>query len=135
MMKIHYLLNVFMVMLSLYKKWFFLLIRIFTEEILAHLFPIDPFSTSWKHQKTARFSDVLKGAEKGCIGYKWIKVSITCRALLETGPRYFPALLEKLNIQPVWKETKRIKLMIYPIATKIDVFEVEIEDLSESLQF
>ena len=28
---------------------------------LTHLFPVDPFSTPGKHQKTLRFSDVFKG--------------------------------------------------------------------------
>ena len=29
--------------------------------LLAHLFPIHPFSTPWKHQKTVRFSAVFMG--------------------------------------------------------------------------
>ena len=34
---------------------------------LTHLFPMNPFSTSLKHQKTHQ------GVEKGCIGNKWVK--------------------------------------------------------------
>ena len=30
------------------------------KETLIHLFPMHPFSSSWKHQKTIRFSDVFK---------------------------------------------------------------------------
>ena len=41
---------------------------------LTHLFPVNPFSTPWKHQKTVRFSDVFRGVEKGCIRSEWIKV-------------------------------------------------------------
>ena len=33
-----------------------------------------PFSTPWKHQKTLRFSDVFRGAEKGCIRNEWVKL-------------------------------------------------------------
>ena len=29
--------------------------------VLTHLFPMHPFFTHWKHQKTLRFSDVFKG--------------------------------------------------------------------------
>ena len=35
---------------------------------LAHLLPIHPFSTPWKHQKTVRFSDVFREARKGALG-------------------------------------------------------------------
>ena len=42
-------------------------------------------------------------------------------------PQHF---LEKLNIDPVKKETKRIEMMIHSSVRKIDVFEVKIEDLS-----
>ena len=37
---------------------------------LTHSFPMHPFSTPWKHQKTLRcFQEV----EKGCIGNEWVK--------------------------------------------------------------
>ena len=41
-----------------------------------------PFSTPWKHHKTARFSDVIRGVEKGRIahcermGQQWVEDSI-----------------------------------------------------------
>ena len=35
--------------------------------ILTHLFPMHPFSTPWKHQKTLRFSDVFWGLRKGAL--------------------------------------------------------------------
>ena len=44
-------------------------------------------------------------------------------------------LLEKLNIQPVRKETNWIEMIMNPTVRKIDVFEVEIKDLSGSFQF
>ena len=31
-----------------------------------------PFSCTWKHRKTLKFSDVFRGLEKGCIGSKWV---------------------------------------------------------------
>ena len=37
-------------------------------EILTHLFRIHPFCTSWKHQKTVRFSDVFREYRKGALG-------------------------------------------------------------------
>ena len=30
-------------------------------KLLTHLFPMNPFSTTWKHQKTLQFSDVFRG--------------------------------------------------------------------------
>ena len=44
---------------------------------LTHLFPIHPFSTSWKHQKTSGFSDVFRGWRKAALetsGLKWINL-------------------------------------------------------------
>ena len=38
-----------------------------------HLFPMNPFYTPGKHRKAAKFSDVFRGLEKGCIGNKWVK--------------------------------------------------------------
>ena len=40
---------------------------------------MQPFSTPWKYQKIVRFSDVLRGIEKGCIGNEWIKEKNTVR--------------------------------------------------------
>ena len=45
--------------------------------LLIHSFPVRPFSTYWKHQKTVRFSDVFKECiGKVCIGNEWIKRAI-----------------------------------------------------------
>ena len=33
-------------------------------KFLTHSFPMNPFSTLWKHQKVLRFSDVLEGKER-----------------------------------------------------------------------
>ena len=43
------------------------------SELSTHIFPMHPFSTPWKDEKTVRFSDVFGGVEKGCIGNKWVK--------------------------------------------------------------
>ena len=38
---------------------------------LTHLFPMHPFSTSWKHQKTWRFP-VFRGERKDALGTNWL---------------------------------------------------------------
>ena len=40
-------------------------LRLPDQTFLNHLFPVHAFSTSWKHQKTVTFSDVLGGRERG----------------------------------------------------------------------
>ena len=42
-------------------------LAILCNSILTHLFPMDPFSTPWKHQKTIRFS-VCRGYREGALG-------------------------------------------------------------------
>ena len=46
---------------------------------LTHLFPMHPFSTPWKHQKTLRFFWYFQWLEKGCIGNEWIKIKFLSR--------------------------------------------------------
>ena len=46
--------------------------RCWTLRLLTHSFPMHPFSTLWKHQKTVRFSDIFRGVEKGCTGNEWV---------------------------------------------------------------
>ena len=46
-------------------KWFCLL--------LTHLLAMHPFPTPWKHQKAFW---CFQGIEKGCIGSKWVKVTL-----------------------------------------------------------
>ena len=36
--------------------------------LLTHSFPMHPFSSPWKHQKTVRFSEVFRGKRKGALG-------------------------------------------------------------------
>ena len=43
------------------------------EALLTHSFPMQPLSTSWKHQKTVRFSDVFRGYKKGTFGTNGFK--------------------------------------------------------------
>ena len=67
-----------------------------------------------------------------------VKVNhIFCSALLDTGAgsSASSSLLEKLNMQPVRKETKQIEMMMHSKTRKIDVFEVEIKDVSGTFQF
>ena len=62
--------------------------------------------------------------------------NITYKEFLDTGAGSSyasSALLVKVNVQPIRKQTKPIEFIMPSI--KIDVFEVEIEDVSESFQF
>ena len=43
---------------------------------LTHLFPIHPFSTLWKHQKTLRFSDIFKRWRKGALRTNGVKIKL-----------------------------------------------------------
>ena len=53
------------------QDWLEITIQWLAHTKLTHLFPMHPFSTSWKHQKTVRcFQEV----EKGCIGNKWVNI-------------------------------------------------------------
>ena len=80
-------------------------------------------------------------AAEGSVIYPVVVVkvnSITCRALLDTGAGSSyasSALLEKLNIQSVRKETNRIEMMMHSTVRETNVFEDEIKDLSGSFQF
>ena len=67
-------------------------------------------------------------ATEGSVMYPVVVVkvnNITCRPLLDTGAGSSytsSALLEKLNIQSVTKETKQIELMMHSTVKKIDLF-------------
>ena len=41
---------------------------LYNHSHLTHSFPIHPFLTPWKHQKTFRFSDVFRRERKGALG-------------------------------------------------------------------
>ena len=68
-----------------------------------------------------------------------VKVNnINCRVLLDTGAGSLYAsssLLQKLNIQPVRKETKLIETMMCSTVRTIGVFEAEIKDPKGSVKF
>ena len=55
---IHFRTSGFETILYWWDLWFFWLQNI---HFLTHSFPMHPFSTSWKHQKTVRLSDVFRG--------------------------------------------------------------------------
>ena len=46
--------------------------------LLTLMFPVHPFSTPWKHQKTVRF----QGVEKRCIGNERVNTSCRCHQLM-----------------------------------------------------
>ena len=68
-----------------------------------------------------------------------VKVNnILCRALLVTGAGSSyasSALLDKLNLSSIRRETKRIEMMMQKKTKKIDVFEVETNHVSGNFQF
>ena len=45
---------------------------------------MNPFSTSWKHQKTVRFSDVFRGQRKGALGANALRLLKELLPLLST---------------------------------------------------
>ena len=80
-------------------------------------------------------------ATEGSVIYVVVVVEVNnvlCRALLGTGAGISYAsstLLGILNLRPIRRETKRIEMMINSTTRKIDVFEIEINDVSENFQF
>ena len=68
-----------------------------------------------------------------------IKVDrITCRALLDTtcGSSYVSAsLVNKLSKQPVRRKSKKIEMMLYTATSKINIYEVKIENLQSDFEF
>ena len=64
--------------------------------------------------------------------------NILCRVLLDTsaGSLYASsALLGKLNLRPIRRETKRTEMMMHSRTRKIDVFEVDINEVRRDFQF
>ena len=51
---------------------------------LTHLFPMHPFSTPWKHQKTLQFC--FQGVEKGFFGNKWVNIVKRSKIMNEVKP-------------------------------------------------
>ena len=51
------------------KKW----VDYDKNTVLTQLFPMHPFSTRWKHQKTLQVFWCFQSVEKGCIGNNWVK--------------------------------------------------------------
>ena len=49
---------------------------------LTHSFPVHPFSTPLKHQKTLRFSGIFRGVEKGFIGNEWVNIWLSFRSTM-----------------------------------------------------
>ena len=79
-------------------------------------------------------------ATEGSVIYPVVVVkvnNILCRALLDTsaGSSYTSsALLGKLNLRPIRKETKHIEMMMHSTTRKIDVFGIKINDVSGNFQ-
>ena len=67
-------------------------------------------------------------ATEGSVIYPVVVVKVNnmfCRAFLDTGAGNSyasSALLGQLNLHPIWRETKRIEMMMHPATRKIDVF-------------
>ena len=55
------------------------------DDPLTHSFPMHPFSTPWKRQKTLRFSDVFRGERKGALGTNGLIMEEFSPAALHSG--------------------------------------------------
>ena len=83
----------------------------------------------------------MMAATGGSVIYPVVVVkvnNILCRALLDTGAGSSyasSALLGKLSLRPIRRETKGIEMMMHSTTRKIDVFEIEINDVSGDFQF
>ena len=68
-----------------------------------------------------------------------VKVNnILCRALLDTGTGSSYAssvFLGKLNLYPIRREIKGIEMIMHSTTRKVDVFEIESNDVSGDFQF
>ena len=63
--------------------------------------------------------------------------NIMCKALLETVARSShasTALLDRLKLKPIKKETKDIDMMMPSTTKKLEIYEVEKSELSEKLK-
>ena len=63
--------------------------------------------------------------------------NIMCKALLETVARSSyasTALLDRLKLKPIKKETKDIDVMMPSTTKKLEIYEVEKSELSEKLK-
>ena len=63
---------------------------------------------------------------------------IKCRALLDTRAGSFytsSTIVNKLNKQPVRRDTKKIEMMLYTINFKLNIYNVTIKNLKEEFEF
>ena len=72
---------------------------------LTHSFPVHPFSTLWKHQKTLRFSDVFRGYRKGALGTNGLSPSV-CLSMSEYWPDHGWILLNAPEY--IWKSLNKL---------------------------
>ena len=67
-----------------------------------------------------------------------VKVNnIMCRAFLDTGPgSSYPsaALLERIKLKPIKKETKNINMMRSSTTRKLEIYHVEVSEFSEKFK-
>ena len=66
--------------------------------VLTRLFPMHPFSTPWKHQKTVRFSDIFRG---------WKKGALKTNGLIERYPRKFLFQRTAFSLQSICFRSSR----------------------------
>ena len=80
-------------------------------------------------------------ATEGSVIYPAVAVKVNnvlFRELLDTGTGSSYAsspLLGKLNLRAIWRETKLTEMMMHSTTRNIDVFEIEINDVSGDFQF
>ena len=74
---------------------------------LTRLFPMHPFSTPWKHQKTLQFSDVFMGYRKGASGAN----GLTLQRMLSD---YLSNRKQRIKVENVFRKWENIKTGIPP---------------------
>ena len=110
--------------LSVKSKWFIFLfiikfiIRAFWQR-LTDLFPMQIFSTPWKHQKTLRLSDEFRGKRKGALG---------TNRLMESSISAFHATV--LSILGIQKETSGMT-WVYKKFENLTCFSLKIQLIEE----
>ena len=80
---------------------------------LTHSFPMHPFSTPWKQQKTVRFSDIFRGQRKGALGANGLRYLSRAACNNQTWKLKMFFEREKLNVNNENYLVKTIGLKLY----------------------
>ena len=103
---------------------------------------IDDKSKSEHHTSNCdQTKKLLIATGEGPVTYPVVVVEVNgilCRALLDTGvgSSYVSStLVKELNITPKRKEVKTIEMMLHTTTKKVEVFEIQIQDVASNFDF